>query len=128
MRDSTPLLSTPYVLVPFTATMRCSPGEMSMLCEALTKWLLLNGRAFPAASSIEYPVKSMSAVPVFKISTHSPPGQVALSNEGHGLAMTSVMMRSPGIRVLLPVAVLTSPGVGLLVAIQLAVALLGSCS
>ena len=70
----------------------------------------------------------MSPVPVLRISTHSPPGHVALSSDGHGFGMASVMMRSPGIRLLLPLAVFTSPGVGLLVAIQLAVALVGSCS
>ena len=82
----------------------------------------------PAASSMEYPVKSMSALPVFRISTHSPPGHVALSSEGHGFGIASVMMMSPGMSALLPLAVFTSPGVGLLVEIQLAVALVGFCS
>ena len=68
----------------------------------------------------------MSLWPEFQISSHSPPGHEALSADGQGLAMTSLILKSEGTG---PVdALLTEPGVGLLVEIQSFIALVGSSS
>ena len=63
----------------------------------------------------------MSVRPEFQISNHSPPGHDALSSDGQGFAITSLILKSD---VTGDVdALFTVPGVGLLVEIQSLVAL-----
>ena len=80
----------------------------------------------PALSTIDQPVRSMSACPEFHISIHSPSGQVPLSARENGLAITSVILRSDGT---VPAeAMFAEPGVGVLVDIKSDVGLLLSSS
>ena len=75
---------------------------------------------------IDHPVKSILDCPEFQISTHSPPGHVALSSDGQGLAITSLIRKSEGTT---PTeALLTEPGVGELVETQSFVGPAGSSS
>ena len=81
---------------------------------------------FPALSTIDHPVRSISLVPVLSISTHSPPGHEALSSDGQGLGITSFMTRSETTG---PVeALFALPGVGLFVETQSFIALVESSS
>ena len=76
----------------------------------------MNGRVLPALSTIDHPVRSMSFCPEFQISTHSPPGHDALSSDGQGFGITSLMTKSEETGA--AAALFTLPGVGLLVEIQ----------
>lgn len=68
----------------------------------------------------------MSLWPEFQISTHSPPGQDALSSEGHGFAITSLIFKSDATGAV--DALFAEPGVGELVEIQSFIEFVGSSS
>ena len=104
---STPLLSTPYEPVLLTARSRCSPPRIikeAGVPSAPTRWSRSKSMMFPAASTMDHPVRSMVAEPVLNTSIHSPPGYEALSSLGHGFAMTSEMTKSDGMYVTGPPA------------------------
>ena len=118
------MFRTPQDVEELTAIILCSPGPI--IDDGPTRWLSLNGNVLPALSIIDQPVKSISLCPEFQISTHSPPGQDALSSDGQGFAITSLITRSDGTG---PVAALfTLPGVGLFVEIQSLIEFVGSSS